>query len=230
MLKSPPSGLTRTVDQAALPSAPFALTLPISQRVLRIAPEQAGPGGLPPGERRQAEFQAGRELAAALLAAMGSPVTDVGVAPDRAPLWPDGYIGSISHSRLLVAVAVGRRQDVRALGIDIEAIATEREVEAIESVCLRPEEHHIDAGALTRAQFATLLFSAKEAFYKCMHPLTRIEFDFTDVSVTRIDPAAQRLEMRLLRAATPEFAPGHVFHCGYRSAQGHVYTALEMGH
>lgn len=219
-----------TLDQAAFPATPFALTLPIVQRVQRIAPDHTGPGGLPPGVRRQAEFQAGRELAATLLAAAGSPATQVGVAADRAPIWPAGYIGSISHSRMLVGVAVGRRQDVRALGIDIEAIATEREVEAIESVCMRPEEHDVATGALTRAQFATLLFSAKEAFYKCMHPLTRVEFDFTDVSVTRIDPAAQRLEMRLLRAATPEFGPGHLFHCGYRSAQGHVYTALEIGH
>lgn len=219
-----------TLDQAAFPSAPFPLTPTIGQRVLRISPGQSGPRGLPANERRQAEFQAGRELAAALLAAAGSPITHVGVAPDRAPIWPDGYIGSISHSRLLVGVAVARRQDVRALGIDIEAIATEREVEAIESVCMRPEEHDIDTGALTRAQFATLLFSAKEAFYKCMHPLTRVEFDFTDVSVTRIDPAAQRLEMRLLREATPEFRPGHRFHCGYRNMQGHVYTALEIGH
>ncbi|MBB1627716.1 4'-phosphopantetheinyl transferase [Achromobacter sp. UMC71] len=217
-----------SVDQAALPQAPFLLSPAIVQRVLRITPGLSAPGGLPPHARRQAEFQAGRELAAALLAQAGSSATQVGVAADRAPLWPDGYIGSISHSRVLVAVAVARRQHVRALGIDIEAIATEREAEAIESVCMRPEEHDVDTGALTRAQFVTLLFSAKEAFYKCMHPLTRVEFDFTDVAVTRIDPSRQRLEMRLLRAATPEFGPGHVFHCGYRSTHGHVYTALEL--
>ncbi len=218
-----------SLDQAALPQSPFALPPAILQRVRRITPDLPGAGGLPPRERRQTEFQAGRDLAAALLAEAGSSITQVGVAPDRAPVWPDGYIGSISHSRVLVAVAVARRQDVRALGIDIEALATEREVEAIESVCMRPEERDVDTGALTRAQFVTLLFSAKEAFYKCMHPLTRVEFDFTDVSITRIDPSRQRLEMRLLRAATPEFGPGHVFHCGYRSAHGHVYTALTLG-
>ncbi|WP_374700489.1 4'-phosphopantetheinyl transferase superfamily protein [Achromobacter ruhlandii] len=109
-------------------------------------------------------------------------------------------------------------------------MAEEPAVEAIESVCMRPEEREFDAGALTRAEFATLLFSAKEAFYKCMQPLTRVAFDFPDVTLTRIDPAAQRLELRLLRAATAEFGPGHLFQCGYRSAQGHVYTALEIGH
>ncbi|CAB3636067.1 hypothetical protein LMG26696_01653 [Achromobacter pulmonis] len=200
----------------------------VAQRLAWITPGATAPGGLPPGQRRQAEFEAGRRLAAALLQALDAPGTQVGVAGDRSPIWPKGYVGSISHSRRLVAVAVARRREVRALGIDIEAIADARAVEAIESVCMRPEERGFDAGALTRAEFATLLFSAKEAFYKCMQPLTRVEFDFPDVTITRIDPAAQRLELRLLRAATPEFGPGHLFQCGYRSAQGHVYTALEI--
>lgn len=211
-----------------LPALPLSARL--AQRLAWITPGATAPGGLPPGQRRQAEFQAGRRLAAQLLASLDAPVTQVGVAEDRSPIWPDGFVGSISHSRRLVGVAVARRHDVRAIGIDIEAIADASAVEAIESVCMRPEERHFDAGALTRAEFATLLFSAKEAFYKCMQPLTRVAFDFPDVTITRIDPAAQRLELRLLRAATAEFGPGHLFQCGYRSAQGHVYTALEIGH
>ena len=217
---------------AAPPDLPPALPLTarVAQRLAWIAPGAAAVDRLPPAQRRQAEFQAGRQLAAQLLAALDAPVTEVGVAADRSPLWPEGYVGSISHSRRLVGVAVARRRDVRAVGIDIEANAEVRAVEAIESVCMRPEERDFDAGALTRAEFATLLFSAKEAFYKCMQPLTRVEFDFPDVTLTRIDPAAQRLELRLLRAATAEFGPGHLFQCGYRRAQGHVYTALEIGH
>ncbi|MGE8656123.1 MAG: 4'-phosphopantetheinyl transferase family protein [Achromobacter sp.] len=211
----------------ALPALP--LTPRLAQRLAWIAPGWA-PRDLPPAQRRQAEFQAGRQLAAQLLAALDAPVTQVGVAADRSPVWPEGFVGSISHSRRLVAVAVARRRDVRAVGIDIEAIAEDHAVEAIESVCMRPEERGVDTGGLTRAEFATLLFSAKEAFYKCMQPLTRIAFDFPDVSITRIDPARQCLELRLLRAATAEFGPGHRFQCGYRRAQGHVYTALEIGH
>ncbi|MCH1985170.1 4'-phosphopantetheinyl transferase family protein [Achromobacter xylosoxidans] len=212
----------------ALPSLPLSARL--AQRLEWITPGASAAGGLPPTQRRQAEFQAGRRLAAALLAALRAPATDVGVAADRSPIWPAGYVGSISHSRRLVGVAVARHSDVRAVGIDIEAIADPSAVEAIESLCMRPEERAFDAGALTRAEFATLLFSAKEAFYKCMQPLTQVAFDFADVSVTRIDPARQCLELRLLRAATAEFGPGRLFQCGYRSAQGHVYTALEIGH
>ncbi|CAB3638105.1 4'-phosphopantetheinyl transferase family protein [Achromobacter pestifer] len=217
-------------DEAPDPWAPFPVTPRLLQQVRRITPEEMGRDDLPPGKRRQAEFQAGRELAAALLASLGSASTQVGVAKDRSPIWPDGYLGSISHSRRLVGVAIGRKREVRGIGIDIEAIANEREVEAIESVCMRPEERKMDPGALTRAQFTTLLFSSKEAFYKCMHPLTRFEFDFTDVSLTRIDPSRQRLEMQLVRTATPEFRQGHLFHCGYQIGQGHVYTALELGY
>ncbi|MFY3138423.1 4'-phosphopantetheinyl transferase family protein [Achromobacter xylosoxidans] len=212
----------------SLPSLPLSDRL--AQRLEWIAPGITASGGLPPAQRRQAEFQAGRRLAAALLAALEAPTTQVGVAEDRSPIWPAGYVGSISHSRRLVGVAVARRSDVRAVGIDIEAIADAPAVEAIESLCMRPEEREFDAGALTRAEFATLLFSAKEAFYKCMQPLTQVAFDFADVSLARIDPARQCLELRLLRAATPEFGPGRLFQCRYRRAPSHVYTALEIGH
>ena len=41
-------------------------------------------------------------------------------APSRAPVWPAGATGDITHTKGYCAVAVGRVSDLRALGIDAE--------------------------------------------------------------------------------------------------------------
>lgn len=220
--------------------APFVLTGRIAQRVLRL-PVEVGPAYVgaahadatgvapaPAAQRRHAEYQAGRDLAATLLAGLGAQTLQVGTDADRAPVWPDGFTGSISHSRQLLAVAVGRHEDTRGLGIDLEAIANADELEAIESVCMVPEEHALVGNALPRADWATLVFSAKEAFYKCQFPLTRYPLEFGDLAVMHADVSAQRLVLRLQRDAGPDFRRGQSFHCGYRYGQGHVYTAVQL--
>lgn len=215
--------------------APFVLTGRIAQRVLRLPVEvgavhadATGVATAPAAQRRHAEYQAGRDLAATLLAGLGAQTLQVGTDTDRAPVWPAGFTGSISHSRQLLAVAVGRHEDTRGLGIDLEAIANADEQEAIESVCMVPEEHALVGNALPRADWATLVFSAKEAFYKCQFPLTRCPLEFGDLAVMHADVSAQRLVLRLQRDAGPDFRRGQSFHCGYRYGQGHVYTAVQL--
>jgi enterobactin synthetase component D len=206
------------------PHAPFVLTGRIAQRVQRL-PAGDAPD---PAARRQAEYQAGRELAATLLAGLGARTVQVGADADRAPRWPEGFVGSISHSRHLLGVAVGRQADTRGLGIDLEAIADAEAIEAIEAVCMLPDEHGLVAAALPRADWATLVFSAKEALYKCQFPLTRCPLEFSDLAVVHADVTAQRLVLRLQRDAGPDFRRGQSFHCGYRLGQGHVYTAVQL--
>ncbi len=161
------------------PHAPFVLTGRIAQRVQRL-PAGDAPD---PAARRQAEYQAGRELAATLLAGLGARTVQVGADADRAPRWPEGFVGSISHSRHLLGVAVGRQADTRGLGIDLEAIADAEAIEAIEAVCMLPDEHGLVAAALPRADWATLVFSAKEAVYKASFPLDRQILGYEHIAV-----------------------------------------------
>ena len=76
--------------------------------------------------KRQLEFATGRELAHELIAEWRRGERDTTraapllVGPRRAPLWPTGLNGSITHTQGLCVVAVGRR---RYLGIDVEVTA-----------------------------------------------------------------------------------------------------------
>src|SRR3984893_9355145 len=48
--------------------------------------------------KRIAEFAAGRACARAALAEFGVREFALRAAPDRQPLWPEGFIGSIAHT------------------------------------------------------------------------------------------------------------------------------------
>jgi 4'-phosphopantetheinyl transferase EntD len=87
---------------------------------------------LSPLERRSAgdveagrlrELENGRRAAKLALAALGVTAADLPIGEDRAPRWPDGIVGSLSHAANYVAAAVARSSDVSALGIDVDVDA-----------------------------------------------------------------------------------------------------------
>jgi 4'-phosphopantetheinyl transferase EntD len=133
---------------------------------------------------RLGEFAAGRVCAHAALYAAGCEEPVVPSGSDRAPAWPNGFVGSITHTRGYYAAAAVDRFVYRSIGIDAETI--ERVTEDLWPTLLTSPE----IAALTRrpgaarGREAAVVFSAKEAFYKCQSPLTQMWIDFHDVSVT----------------------------------------------
>jgi 4'-phosphopantetheinyl transferase EntD len=134
-------------------------------------------------ERRRAEFASGRWCARTALRELGGPAVGIGVAQDRAPIWPDGFVGSISHAGDLCCAAVARRSDVRSLGIDVEdAGALEQGLEAV--ICTDAERvASARLPALRASTWSKMAFVAKEAYYKCYAPVMKSFLEFHDVSV-----------------------------------------------
>jgi 4'-phosphopantetheinyl transferase EntD len=138
-------------------------------------------GNVVPARRR--EFRAGRIYARQALQALGIPAGIIPVGPDRAPVWPAGIVGSISHTRTLCAVAVGLAADCLGIGIDIEEDSPlSHELAKLVS---HPSELQ-DRQAIERQlghDLPKLLFVIKEAFYKMHFPLHRHFLTFQDVRV-----------------------------------------------
>ena len=138
-------------------------------------------------EKRRWEFRAGRHCARRACVELGMPELAILSGPDRAPLWPVGAVGSITHTgagkRAYAAAVVARSSDVRALGVDAE-LAAPLPAE-LEPRVLTPRElafvASLDASA--RGLTAMLHFSAKEAFYKCQYPVTQRFLGFQEVEV-----------------------------------------------
>jgi 4'-phosphopantetheinyl transferase EntD len=164
-----------------------------------VAAELCGPGDpllLLPEEaaflgaavpKRAREFAAGRLCARRALAEFGFDDFPVRVADDRRPIWPDSMVGSITHTAGYCAAVVAERRSARALGLDSEVVGDVNE-EIWPSICAPVETAWIESLPISERDAAvTLIFSAKEAFYKCQYSVVRERLGFHDVSVV---PAA----------------------------------------
>ncbi len=136
------------------------------------------------GSKRRAEFISARACAREALAQIGFPGLAVPKGFDGGPIWPGGVVGSVTHCAGLRAVAVVRRGRFAALGIDAEpeaplppgvlpAISTRRERAKLRWAGLR-----IGTVAPDR-----LLFSAKEAAFKCLCGAGADAADFASVRI-----------------------------------------------
>ena len=143
-------------------------------------------------EPRIVTFLAGRYCAGQALAAAGAgrdAVVEFGV--DREPIWPDGFVGSITHTADFAGAVVTRKNGVIGIGIDTENLLSEAQAQELRQT-VAPEYSEInfvgpDADGEEDALLVSCLFSAKESIYKCLHPLVREFFEFSDVSVTKLD-------------------------------------------
>jgi len=70
--------------------------------------------------KRVEEFRLGRVCARRALARLGATPAAIGVHTTRAPRWPAGTVGSITHCAGFCAAAVGWATDILAVGIDAE--------------------------------------------------------------------------------------------------------------
>ncbi len=124
------------------------------------------------------------------MAQLGHEAVPVPVGPGRAPVWPPGIIGSISHTDDIAIAAVGRASDLCSLGIDVES-ADPLERDLLKLVCREEELAALTANNLQPEVGAKLIFSAKESVYKCLWPLTGMFLEFDAISI-RIDPVGHR--------------------------------------
>lgn len=162
---------TVVIKERRIPGDPAELHPAEAEHVARAVP------------KRVAEFAAGRTCARAALAEFGVREFTLRAAPDRQPLWPEQFIGSITHTAGFCAAAVAPRASMLAIGLDTEIVGAP--TEDIWPTIARPEELAWlqSLPAIERPAAITLLFAAKEALYKCQYPLVGEWLDFHDLRV-----------------------------------------------
>lgn len=147
--------------------------------------ELAGTEAMGPG--RFAEFATGRACARFALHSIDAIEVAVPRAGQRAPIWPDGVTGSITHTHGWCAAVAALVGPVAAIGVDVEEIQRVRPAIAAR-VLTDVEREAIADMSPDQQQLATAVaFSAKEAFYKAHHQLDPRFIGFDVVSVERID-------------------------------------------
>ena len=135
------------------------------------------------GTQRMQEFVAGRLCARRALAEFGFADYPLSVNPDRRPRWPASLVGSITHVSGMCGAVVASQRDYRAIGLDM-AIVGDVTRDIWPYVCTPEELSWLTAlGESEQVRCAALIFSAKEAFYKCQYGVTQQWLEFDDVTV-----------------------------------------------
>src|SRR5262245_18464935 len=177
---------------------------------------------------RRREFAAGRACAREALRRLGIANFPLLQAADGAPVWPEGVVGSIAHAAGLCGVAIARRRDVASLGFDIEE-AGPLPTELLDLVCAPPEREALSrVPAEERLRIGKLLFSIKEAVYKCYAPLARTFLEFHD-RVVELDRDAQTFVACLATTDAPSAAGARRFEGRYRIERAHVLAGALIG-
>lgn len=133
--------------------------------------------------KRRREFVGGRNAARAALSGLGFAPAPILRRNARAPAWPQGAVGSITHCGDFVCAVAARSSDFMSLGIDAET-AQRMEPALAQLVCREDEfAHFAELAAVDGIGWATIAFSAKEAVHKCLFPLLGSVPDFLDVSL-----------------------------------------------
>ncbi|MDF1727353.1 MAG: 4'-phosphopantetheinyl transferase superfamily protein [Sulfitobacter sp.] len=220
-METRPLSSLRQIEAAARslfdPEVAIAATDPAQDHPLWQAEASAVARAVP---KRRREFAAGRAAARTAMADLGIAPCPIPAFSDRAPHWPWGLAGSITHTDSLCLAVLSDRH--LSLGIDLEE-AEPLPDDLVPEIC-SPQELALlprPYGHLTR-----LIFSAKESAYKAQYPLTGQVLSFADFEV-RLMPQKTRFTATFQRAVPP-FVAGAVLEGGFARAAGHLVTGVAL--
>jgi 4'-phosphopantetheinyl transferase EntD len=181
-----PASLSATIAALFPPGVVAAeLRAPVGADLL--LPEEArGCDSFAP--KRLGEFAAGRVCARRALAELGHAGFALRRGADRYPVWPDGIVGSITHTGGFCAAAVAVYGTLRSIGLDAERGTVGPDLWP--QICTAAEIAWLNTlSEPNRAMAATVIFSAKEAFYKCQYGVGGEWLEFHDIAIEIRGPA-----------------------------------------
>jgi 4'-phosphopantetheinyl transferase EntD len=177
--------------------------------------------------KRRMEYAAGRTLARHALERAGfeaAPSFAILQDEQRAPLWPEGFTGSITHTVGRVAAAAVSTSLFRGVGLDVERDAPLSP--GVAKRVLTPEDEAMLARlpAADRAFAGKLVFSAKECAYKCQYSLTQTYLGF-DAMWVELDLTGSAFVAHF-RREVGEFAERATLEGRFARGEGLVMTAV----
>ncbi|WP_355661313.1 4'-phosphopantetheinyl transferase family protein [Halomonas salifodinae] len=210
---------------AQLVSAPF-----MAERLDNAAFTSAGialPEGLEAAApKRRAEFLAGRLCARQALWHLDGRWQAPAMGEDKAPLWPAGCIGSITHSHGWAAALVGPRASYQGLGLDAERWLDDETAARLARRVLTPAERE-RLPANEAALAVTLTFSLKESLFKALYPLVGRRFYFPDAELIDWHPQGSA-RLRLLSDLSPAWPAGRELDGSFCRWQGRLLSLVAI--
>lgn len=188
--------------------------------------------GIPAPEavsKRQTEFLAGRLCAHEALRRATGVASIPAVGEDRAPCWPAGVVGSITHGAGWAAAVAARAEQWRGLGLDVERLLASTRADRLAGEILTPREleSYGDLDDSQRATLVTLTFSIKESLFKALYPLVNKRFYFQEAEVIHHDDNGQA-RLRLLNDLSQEWKSGAELEGQFVQFDGYLLSLVSI--
>lgn len=170
--------------------------------------------------KRQAEFFFGRLAAKFAMSVIGVDKSDVPIGSSGEPIWPLGYVGSITHTAGLAAAVIAcKKSAISGIGIDIERVVKGRDLDALHALVIDGQERSClqTASAIFSDDIlATLAFSAKESVYKGAFASVGRFFDFAAARIAEPPDVAGRLSLVITENLGTLFTHGRLCKVDFR--------------
>jgi len=175
--------------------------------------------------KRQAEFLAGRMCARAALEHLTGVPEVPGMGDDRAPRWPEGICGSITHNTHRAFALVASSSRFLSVGIDVETCLDASMLDGIANEILTESEceRFLALPGVQLCKVLTLTFSIKESLYKALYPLTGVPFYFQDAELLAWSPAG-KARLRLLCDLSARFHQGFEINGSFFESGGDLFS------
>lgn len=198
----------------------------------QLQPDDAAQSGIAAvngANKRQAEHLAGRLCARQALLQLTGAASVPAVGADRAPCWPAGVVGSITHGDGWAAAVVASASDYQGLGLDVETWLSHERAERLAAQLLTSAELQRleQLPESQRAAQISLSFSLKESLFKALYPLVQQRFYFHDAEVLRA--ADGRAELQLLRDLGPHWPAGSRCQGQFADLGAQVLSLISIG-
>jgi enterobactin synthetase component D len=173
--------------------------------------------------KRRNEYLAGRCAARQSIRALTGKSLIPDTDHDRAPIWPSGLVGSISHGGGHAVALVGKQIDYLGLGVDIEPPLDTRRAMKLAPQILTDSELRSDVSP----EHVSRAFSAKESLFKALYPLTRVWFGFQDAVLVACDEDGQGT-LRLCRDLGSDWPRGRCLPFRHVRFRGAILTRVDI--
>ncbi len=177
--------------------------------------------------KRVREFTLGRAAARTALERLGAAPSPVLAGKRGEPIWPEGIVGSISHSDDHAVVAASKAEKYRGIGLDLQSLRRGINEDIARRICHPAELSWCAQGNTANELQLRLLavFSAKETLFKTLYPLSRAVFYFLDAEL-RWDNEKQSFRTILLKDLKDVFKAGSEYEIRFVSNGNMILTTL----
>ncbi|MCO6547214.1 MAG: 4'-phosphopantetheinyl transferase superfamily protein [Gilliamella sp.] len=176
---------------------------------------------------RKAEFFAGRYLARKALEDCDKKLFNIRIGNDGSPLWPEKFVGSISHCKEIAICTIAYKKNIKSIGVDVENYIENDNIDLILNDVLTKSEYrfHQSSASLNSIIF-TLIFSAKESLFKALSREISFLFDFRYCQLVNINFSNYTFTIEIIKKLSPTLLPGVCFDGFFELCRNHVFTII----